>query len=178
MILLRNKDIMKKTLPILIAIIITLSACSPTSVSPKEIVDRLCDAEIGLPSGTVYSTDALAKSPGFLSPQLLAVTYGIPLDFDGIESASVRLSGVRHPTEFAVFLCKDANAAEDTSLFCRQRISSLLKNASSSAPLCNMSVEDYNRYLSGAFVAVSGRYVALIISSDPSEARRAFIKAL
>ena len=178
MILLRSKDIMKKTLPILIAIIIALSACSPASVSPKEIVYSLCSAEIGLPAGRIYSTDAMENSPDFLSPELLAVTYGIPLDFGGIESAAIRLPGARHPIEFAVFLCKDASAAEDISLFCHRRIRDLLKNASSSAPLCNMSVEDYNRYLSGAFVTVSGRYVALIISSDPRSAKKALLKAL
>ena len=169
---------MKKILLILRAILIALTSCSVKSVSPKDVILGLCDAEAGLPSGNIYSTDAEQGSPDFLRPELLAVTYGIPLDFDGVESAAIWLSGVKHPTEFAVFLCKDANAAEDVSLFCNQRLRDLQTNAHLSAPLCEMSEEKYKEYVSSALVTISGRYVALIISSDPRAARRAFVNAV
>lgn len=169
---------MKKLLFILIAIVITFTSCSPQKASPKDIVERLCGAEARLPAGTAYSTDADEDSPHFLRRELLAVTYGIPLDFDGIESGAIWLSGFRHPCEFAVFLCKDANAAEDISLFFNQRIRMLKKSSSISAHMCKMTVEEYTDYVSGATVTVSGRYVALIISSDPRTARRAFLKSV
>ena len=169
---------MKKTLLILVAIVITFSSCSSRPTSPQSIIRHLCESEVGLPSGSLYFSDAAEGSAKSLEKELLAVAYGIPIDFDGIESAAIWLSSVRHPCEFAIFLCKDANAAEDISLFCNQRIRSLMQNASLSAPLCNMSTAEYREYISGAFVTVSGRYVALIISSDPDSARRAFIKAL
>ncbi len=169
---------MKKILLILIAILIALPSCSVKSVSPKNVVERLCDAEAGLAAGTVYSTDADEGSPHFLRRELLAVTYGIPLNFDGIESGAIWLSGFRHPCEFAVFLCKDANAAEDISLFFNQRIKTLKKNVHVSAPMCKLTAEEYTNYVSGATVTVSGRYVALIISSDPRTARHAFLKTV
>ena len=169
---------MKRSLLILLIILTALQSCTVKNTEPREIILRLCEAEAGLPSGQIYSTDADEGSPHHLRPELLTVTYGIPIDFDGIESGAVWLSGVRHPVEFAVFLCKNANSAEDISVFFNQRIKNLQKNAYLSAPLCDMSVENYKEYLSGASVTVSGRYVALIISSDPHNARRAFLKGV
>lgn len=154
-----------------------LASCGKIYASPAVIIDALCSLEAGLPAGTVYFSEADEGSKGYLPPEMLSVTYGVPESFDGIEKAAVRPSGTGHPCEFAVFLCTDPNAAEDVALFCTQRIESLLKNARAAAALCNMSYEDYTEYVKGATVTVSGRYVALIISSDPKEAGRAFIRA-
>ena len=178
MILLRNTNVMKRILPIIIAVIIVFSSCASEKTSPKEALLKICEAEARLPAGTIYSTDNDEGSPEFLRAELLAVAYGIPLDFSGIEKGAIRLSGARHPAEFAIFLCKDEKSVTDVIDFCNQRIRALQKNAVSSAPLCGMSREEYEKYLSGAFVAVSGRYVALIISSDPAVARRAFLRAI
>ena len=82
------------------------------------------------------------------------------------------------PFSVSAVTCCDFDGKLVYHLFCNQRIRSLMQNASLSAPLCNMSAAEYKEYISGAFVTVSGRYVALIISSDPDSARRTFIKAL
>ena len=169
---------MKRFLPIIIALALIFPSCASGRVSPYDVLRAVCDAEAGLPAGTFYSTDANEESPEFLRPELLAVAYGIPLDFDGIEGAAIRLSGKHHPAELAVFLCKDANAVEDVVLFCHQRIKALIQNSDLSAAVCGMSAEEYKEYVSGATVISSGRYVALIISSDPRYARRAFLKAV
>lgn len=156
-------------------IVLTSSSCAGLPTPPKDIIDTLClGAE--LPSGTVYFTEA---GDGYvLMRELLAVTYGIPLDFDGIESAAVRLSSFKHPCEIAVFLCKSARAVEDISLFCSGRIRSLLDNASASSSLCEMSYEEYVSYVNGGLVVVSGRYVALIIAPDVQRLKRTFIRSV
>ncbi len=160
---------------ILVAIVLTSTSCSGTPTFPKDIVDSLC---LGgeLPVGAVYFTEA---GNGYtLTPKLLAISYGIPLDFDGIESAAVRFSSFKHPCEIAVFLCKSAHAVEDVTLFCSGRIKSLLKNSSSSSALCGMSNEDYISFVSGGIVVVSGRYVALIIAPDAQKLKRTFIRSV
>ena len=169
---------MKRYFLIFIVIAMLFSSCTARNTTTKDIINQLCSAEAGLPSGAVYFSGSDPGKAEFLRKEMLATTFGIPLDFDGIESSAIWLSGFRHPCEFAVFLCKDANSAEDVALFCNQRIKFLLQNAYSSASLCGMSVYDYKAYISGAIVTISGRYVALIISSDPERARKEFIKAV
>lgn len=156
---------------------LSLCACAPVR-SPVDIVNEICLAEAGIPAGELYFSEAPEGSESFLPPELLSSAYGIPFDFEGIESAAVRLSANGHPFEVAVFLCKDAGSAEDVALFCRSRIKVLLRNSLFTSDQCGMSREDYEDYLSGASVTVSGRHVALIISSDQSRARRIFIGAV
>ena len=174
---------MKKALRavlILLTVIICLLAasCGKVPPSPQSIVTAICSAEAPLPVGRLYYSDAPEGSEEYLPFELLSDAYGVPFDYDGIEKAAVRLSANGHPAETAVFLCKNGNAAEDVALFCRSRISTLSRNALFSSKACGMALEEYESYLASASVTVSGRYVCLIISSDPAEARRAFLGAL
>lgn len=161
-----------------VAIVLLTVSCKSAPASPESAVRAMCAAEAMLPAGQIYHSDAPEGSPEYLPPELLASAYGIPKDYAGIEKAAVRLSGNGHPSEFAVFLCKDANTAEDVALFCRNRIASLALNSSFSSKLAEMSKEEYDGYLSSATVAISGRYVAFIISSDVPTAKKAFLKAI
>lgn len=164
---------------LLAALFLCLSLCDCTPHRlPNDIVSEICLAEADIPSGTVYFSEAPEGSDGYLTAELLFTAYGIPKSFDGIESAAVRLSNSGHPFEIAVFLCMDANSAEDIALFCRSRIKTLLRNSLFTSKQCGMSKEEYESYLSEASVTVSGRYVALIVSSDPKHAKRIFINAV
>ena len=161
-----------------IATVLVIVSCRSVPTAPDGAVRAICAAEAMLPAGQLYHSDAPEGSPEYLPPALLATAYGIPDGYGGIEKAAVRLSGNGHPCEFAVFLCKDADTAEDVSLFCKNRLRSLSLNASFSANEIGMSREEYDAYLSSAAIIISGRYVAFIISSDVPAARRAFIKAI
>ena len=163
---------------LIVAIVLLLVSCKRSLASPEDAVRAMCDAEAMLPAGVLYHSNAPDGSEGYLPAKLLDAAYGIPTDYEGIEKAAVRLSGGGHPCEFAVFLCKDSNSAEDIALFCKNRIGSLSLNASFSSNLADMSKEEYDGYLSSATVVISGRYVALIISSDVHSAKRAFFKAI
>lgn len=158
-------------------LLLTLYSCAPPR-SPESIVNEICLAEAGIPGGTIYYSDAPEGSGSFLPPELLSSAFEVPFNFDGIESAAIRLSDSGHPFEVAVFLCKDADSAEDVALFCRSRLRMLLRNSLFTSEQCGMSKEEYESYLSGASVTISGRHVALIISSDPKQTRRTFIKAI
>ena len=161
-----------------IAVVLLIVSCKSAPVPPEKAVSAMCEAESMLPSGSLYYSDAPAGSENYLPPALLASAYGIPIGYSGIEKAAVRLSGNGHPCEFAVFLCKDANTAEDVALFCRNRVAALSLNSSFSSKLAGISKEEYDSYISSATVVISGRYVALIISSDAPVAKRAFLKAI
>lgn len=162
---------MKRCLIALVVLALALSSCSGASASPTEIMDVL-DAD--LPTGTVYSTNAGGEHA--LTPQLLAISYDIPLDFDSLEGAAIRFSSFKHPCEIAIFLCKNARAVEDVTLFCKQRIRNLIENATAFATLCGMSKEEYTEYVSAGIIVVSGRYVALIIAPDAKQLKRTFIR--
>lgn len=161
-----------------VAIVLLTVSCKSVPTSPESAVRAMCAAEAMLPAGQIYHSNAPEGSPEYLPPELLASAYGIPKDYAGIEKAAVRLSGNGHPSEFAVFLCKDANTAEDVALFCRNRIASLALNSSFSSKLAEMSKKEYDGYLSSATVVISGRYVAFIISSDVPTSKKAFLKAV
>ena len=154
------------------------AACTKPKASPEDILNLLTNEEAQLPTGRIYSSEAPEGSDGFLSEDILTVSYGFPESFDGLSSAAIRLSSYFHPCEFAVFLCKSANDAEDVALFCRNRIDTLRKYTSSSAELCSMSTEEYSRYINNAAVVISGRYVALIISSDTRALKRLFLRSV
>lgn len=170
-----------KVLALLLAaahLLIFAAACGKSSkVSPEELVLSMCRKEAGLPAGTLYSSDAPEGSSGYLPPTLLLSAYGIPVDFSGIEKAAIRLSERKHPCEFAVILCRDGRKAEDIALFFRSRLELLERNSATAALLCGMTYEEYIFYVSNATILISGRYVALIVSSDPSAAKRAFFGA-
>lgn len=171
---------MKKLLSLILvfAIAAALPSCAKVTPSPSDIVSALSAAEASLPNGMLYSSDAKEGEDAYLPPEMLSAAYGFPADFDGLVSAAIRLSSFCHPVEFAVFLCRSDNAAEDVALFCRVRLETLKSSASDAAAFCGMPADEYLSYLSHAAVIISGRHVALIVSSDPTAARRAFCSAL
>ena len=167
---------------LLISIFILTSSlqfcAAPTKKNPWDIVSTICEKEKSLPSGIIYSTSADEESDEFLSPRLLLAAYAIPSDFDGIESAAVWLSKGMHPSEFAVVLCKDGRRVEDVAMYFKNKLAMLQKNAPHASAVCGMTPELYASYISEAQVCISGRYVALLISSDAVSARRAFLGSL
>ena len=172
-----------RTRPIVLLVAIAMlsslfASCTKQKASTDNIINLLTAEETNIPTGRIYSSEAPEGSDGFLSEDILTVAYGFPESFDGLSSAAIRLSSFFHPCEFAVFLCKSANDAEDVALFCRNRIDTLRKYTSSSAELCSMSTEEYSRYIDNAAVVISGRYVALIISSDTRAVKRLFLRSV
>lgn len=139
---------------------------------------RLCESESGLPGGTLYSSEAREGSQNFLSYDILISAYLFPKDFAGLRSAAVWLPSQGYPYEFAVFICESNSAAEDVALFCRNRLDILNRYAAEAAAFCGMSYDDYVDHIRNAAVLKSGRYAALIISSDPDSAKRAFYSAI
>lgn len=160
-----------------VLVLFALPSCGDSTTAP-EIIDALLENEIAPPACEKYYSDARIGSSSYLSPQLLSVAYGIPDGFDGIISAAVCLSSAGRPCEFAVFQCKSRAYTEDVALFCRGRIDSLKRNASSSAKFIGMTREDYLRYINNSAVVISGRWVALIISSDTQSALKALHKLI
>ena len=153
-----------------------LSCTGRERSEPADVVRALTDAEVRLPSGAFYFSEATPGSPNYLPRELLCSAYGIPPDFDGLEGAAIRLSSGGHPCEFAVFICKSSDSALDVALFCRQRLETLKRNSSYASANGSLSRDEYLKYLYDASILVSGRYAALIISSDPSLAERIFRK--
>ena len=160
---------------LLAALLLTSCRAAPT---PLEAVRALYEIELSPPAGIFYSTESREGDESFLSSEMLASAYGIESTESGILSASIFMSTSGAPCEFAVFLCKSRDDAEDVALYCRSRIDTILKNAADSAKFSGISLEDYINAVRGAAVTVSGRYVSLIISSDVAAARRLLYRLL
>lgn len=159
-------------------IIISLPSCQRAPLSPLETVNALYDNELSPPPGITYHTEAAEGSKQYLSDDLLLYAYGIPKDFDGIISVAVRLSSYGHPCEFAIFYCKSRPVAEDVAIYCRGRIDSIIKNAAAASRFSNMPLDEYLSYLKNSAVIISGRYVAMLISSDLEAAKKILYKSL
>jgi len=171
---------MKKLLSLLMVLPLLLMSisCSRKEVTPTELVLALSGIELPLPDGQVYRTDAAEGDQAYLPWEMLTAAYGFPSEYDGIISAAIWLSTFCHPCEFAVFHCKTDKSAEDVALFCRVRTDILKSSAAEAASFCGLSADEYLGYVNNAAVIISGRYVALIISSDIQAAKKLLFSSL
>ncbi len=157
---------------IVISLFVSSAACSRTPEMPKThtAVEALCDAEINLPAGTIYSTDFEADSPQYLSCELLASYFGVP-DIEkyskDFTSCSIFLPSGRHACEFAVIYCSNPDSLVDTARLLQARIDSAKRYHKS----------DFSDYLSGARVITRKNLAVLIISNDPDMAIKVLKKA-
>lgn len=154
----------------------SISSCK-SSKEPREIILALIEAEANNPDGQIYHLFANEWEAEYLSNEMLLSLYGFDRGMRGLSGGAVYLSKFKHPCEFAIFVCESTSSTEDISLYLHNRIKLLSDNAEESAKLCNMSAEEYRTYISSAAVIISGRIIALIISSDIKAAKRTFYKA-
>lgn len=162
---------------LLLALCILLASCS-AKASPEEALKAIIDAEVGRTSGSVYSLSAEEGSDSYISDTALLSIYGFDRSLEGLSGGAVYFSDFCHPVEFAVFVCSDTYALEDVAMYLKNRIDTLYKSAVESSAFCGMSEGEYRAYLERAEVVISGHFVALIISSDTSEAKRTLLRAI
>ena len=160
----------------LICLVLTFASCA--AVPPENALDALVDSEIGKMGGSIYSLSADESEREYISDTALASLYGFDRTLDGLSGGAVYLSDFCHPVEFAVFLCHSTHTAEDVAMYLKKRVNILYENASKSARFCGMDEGEYRAYIKSAEVVISGKYVALIISSDVGTAKRAFYRAV
>ena len=168
---------LKFIIAILLTFCLLLSSCS-AKASPEEALNSLINAEVGRGAGTAYSLSAPEGTEGYISDTALLSIYGFDRGLEGLSSGAIYLSDFCHPVEFAVFICDNTYALEDVAMHLKNRITSLSKNAAESAVFCGMREEEYRAYIDSAEVVISGHCVALIISSDTSEAMRTLLHTL
>lgn len=147
-----------------------LSSCSRQSPSAKNILSRLLETEIDLPSGQVYLSTSSEGNESYVSDSLLCALYGggsMPNEYDDWLDFAIFLSS-SHPCEFAVFLCDSPQSALDTSKTLCTRLTTL-KNF--------WSGSEYSSYTENAEVVILENFCILIISSDTTAAKKT-LKAL
>ena len=149
-----------------------------SKTAPEDVVLALSENEIGLGGGRMYCFSATEGDESYLSDDMLLSLYGFDRGLSGLSNGAIYLSGFCYPCEFAVFVCESTSTAEDVALSLRSRVDFLYKNSSVAASFCEMTVEEYRAYIESAAVLISGRYVALIISSDTESAKRVFYRSV
>ena len=160
---------------IIILLFSSLFSCSTAQnihAPCRDIVAAMTEAEIGLPAGRYYSMSAPEGEDEYLSPSLIASLLGsgsIPsVTADWLDCA-LFLSLKDSPCEFAVILCSNRDAAEDTAALFHSRLVAI--KITKTAP-------EYSQMIENASVTITGNYAILIISTDPSSALKAAKKAI
>ena len=147
-------------------------ACARTEASAAEVLDAMIGAEIGLPAGQVYLASAPKESEAYLAPDLMAALYGegeLPWQLSLLEDYGLFLSTAQHPCEFAVFRVRARSDTDDVAAMCLSRLDALRIHYKNT---------QYASYTQNARVVVIGKYVLLLISSDPDHALSAAQRVL
>lgn len=148
----------------LIFCLFSLSACSRHSPAPEQVLCALVEAEIGLPPGQIYLSDAEAHEGVYISDDMISSLYGngeLPWQLSLVQDYGIFLSSAQHPCEFAAFLCYSRSDTDQVATMCHARLDALRAHYNGT---------DYASYMQNARVAVVGRYVLLLVSSDADHA--------
>lgn len=168
-------EIIMKKAALIFILLLTLSllpSCSSGERVPcLEILTAMVEAEVGLPAGKAYSSEAAIGDDGYLSEHLVNALYGDgarPVMADGWLDLAIFLPSSAHPCEFAVFLCDSSDTAKDTArMLCRRLdVIRAAKNG------------EHSRMIGNAKITVAGNYVLFIISSDSENALRMAKRAM
>ena len=147
-------------------------SCAHTEASVAAVLDAMIGAEIGLPAGQIYLASAPEEGEAYLSPDLMAALYGEgepPWQLPLVEDYGIFLSTAQHPCEFAVFRTYAHSDTDDVAAMCCARLDALR---------IHYKDTQYAAYVQEARVIVIGKYVLLLISSDPAHALRAAERVL
>lgn len=137
-----------------------------------DILYAMTDAEVGLPSGRIYSMRAMRGDEEYLSEHLINSLYGeggTPVMANGWLDLAVFLPSLDHPCEMAVFLCDSKDSANDTARMLSRRLGSLRQIKQDS---------EFSYYFESASVTIRGNYVLLVISSDTENAIKSASKII
>ena len=156
-----------RVLLLVLSILLLLCACAKEQATAAQVLDALVKAEIGLPAGQIYLSAAPEDDASYLSPDLVAALYGegeLPWQLSLLEDYGLFLSTAQHPCEFAVFRVRARSDTDDVAAMCLSRLDALRIHYKNT---------QYASYTQNARVVVIGKYVLLLISSDPDHALRA-----
>ena len=165
---------MHKILRIMIIAILffSLTACTQHEATPEQVLSALTEAEIGLPPGQIYLARSEKHEPAYLPEDLICSLYGngeLPWQLSLVEDYGIFLSSAQHPCEFAAFLCYSRSDTDLVATMCHTRLDTLRAHYKGTK---------FESYTQNARVAVIGKYVLLIISSDAEHALSAVGRVL
>ena len=161
-----------RVLLLVLSILLLLCACAKEQATAAQVLDALVAAEIGLPAGQIYLSAASEDDTSYLSPDLVAALYGegeLPWQLSLLEDYGLFLSTAQHPCEFAVFRTRARSDTDNVAAMCLSRLDALR---------IHYKDTQYASYTQSARVVVIGKYVLLLISSDPDHALRAAQRVL
>lgn len=161
----------KRAILLFLMIPLLLSSCSSPPEIPKthHIISALCEYEINLPAGRIYSSDFDITDKNYLSDRLLASYFNEPniekYKKDWI-SYSFFVSDKSHACEFAAIYCATPESLADTSRMLACRLDSIKK----------LYGDEFSSYIQQAKVVNLKNCVLLIISNDAKTAFKAVKK--
>ena len=152
--------------------ILCFAGCARQLPAPDRVLCALTESEVGLPPGQIYLASAQPHQAAYLSDDMIASLYGngeLPWQLSLVEDYGIFLSTAQHPCEFAAFLCYSRSDTDLVAAMCHERLDLLRVHYKNT---------QYASYTQGARVAVVGRYVLLLISSDADHALNAARRVL
>lgn len=155
-------------LPLLLSLLTACTAPQNPPPTAEAILTAMATAMTRtaqtLPEGRIYSRQAAAEGPGYLSEVFFTALYGRAAEglLEGEEAAvgdgAMFLSVAPYPCELAVFRCSDADAVPSLVALCRGRVDTVLRGYGGTR------WESVARGL----VVTEGCFVLLIIAEDPT----------
>ena len=152
---------------VIVLLISSLFSCSnfgSAHARCRKVVAAMTAAEIGLPAGKYYSLSALEGEEEYLPKSLMASLFGkgsLPEVATDWLDCAVFLSIKDSPCEFAVILCSNRDAAEDTAALFYSRLVAIK---------VIKTTPEYSAMIENASITITGNYAIFIISTDPATA--------
>lgn len=169
MITFKNEGYMKKLLCCILIFCILLSASCAKNESNTplcyEIVQSLCEEELSLPAGIIYSSRAKEGEDGYIKKQLLAsiLGNGKQLDiFNFWDDIAIFLPSGDGACEFIVIHCTHSDNIPDTARLLSTRINDLN----------NSKGEKHPEYFEKREILTVKNYVIMAVSKDVPNAHK------
>ena len=161
---------MKKPLCFIIIFCILLStSCSKNKNHTPlcyEIVKGMCDEELNLPTGVIYTSRATEGEEGYIKEYLLASLFGNGKQLDIFEfwdDVAIFLPSGEGACEFIAIHCINSDNVEDTARLLSTRLNDLKNSKGKKNP----------EYFEGMEILTIKNYIIMVASKDAKAAYKA-----
>ena len=152
---------------LLLCVIFSSSCAKSESNTPLcyEIVQAMCEEELSLPVGVIYTSRATESEEGYIKEYLLAALFGNGKQLDVFEfwdDIAIFLPSGDSACEFVAIHCSDSDNIQDTARLLSTRLTDLK----------NSKGEKYPEYFGTCEILTVRNYVIMTVSRDIPHAQK------
>ena len=153
---------------LLLCILLSVSCAKSESHTPLcyEIVKSMCDEELNLPTGVIYTSRAKEGEEGYIKEYLLASLFGNGKQlviFEFWDDIAIFLPSGYGACEFIAIHCKNSDNVEDTARLLCTRLNDLKNSKGEKNP----------EYFENTEILTVKNYIIMVASKDAKAAYKA-----